>query len=70
MCRSLDEDDREEARKGFKDALVQEFNMMYGTDVNDIGSWQGLCHVLGIAPVPDKLNECREVCPIETGILS
>lgn len=62
MSRSWDEDAREEAREGFKNALVQEFNKMYGTDVNDIGSWQGLCRVLGIAPVPDKLNECREVC--------
>jgi hypothetical protein len=62
MSRSWDKDAREEAREGFKNALVQEFNKMYGTDVNDIGSWQGLCRVLGIAPVPDKLNECREVC--------
>jgi hypothetical protein len=63
MSRSWGREAREEAREGFKDALVQEFNKMYGTDVNDIGSWQGLCRVLGIAPVPDKLKECREVCP-------
>jgi hypothetical protein len=30
-----DKGDHEEAREGFKDALVQEFNQMYGTDVND-----------------------------------
>jgi hypothetical protein len=62
MSRSWDEDTREEAREGFKDVLVKEFNKMYGTDVNDIGSWQGLCRVLGIAPVPEELKECREVC--------
>jgi hypothetical protein len=69
MCRGWGKDDRDEAREGFKDALVQEFNKMYGTDVNDLGSWQGLCRVLGIAPVPDKLNECREVCPRNWNII-
>jgi hypothetical protein len=69
MCRDWEEEDRDDARQGFKDALVQEFNKIYGTDVNDIGSWQGLCRVVGIAPVPDKLKECREVC-LEIGILS
>jgi hypothetical protein len=57
-----DEADREEARAKFKDALVQEFNNVYGTDENDIGSWQRLCRVLGIAPVPGSLGECRKVC--------
>ena len=42
MRPSWDEEDREEAREGFKNALVREFNKMYGTDVNDIGSWEGL----------------------------
>jgi hypothetical protein len=65
----LDKGDRKEARKRFKDAGVLEFNKIYGTDVNDVGSWQGLCRVVGIAPVPDKLKECREVC-LEIRILS
>jgi hypothetical protein len=58
MSRSWGKETREEAREGYKDALVQEFNKMHGTDVND-----GLCRVLGIQPVSDKLKECREVCP-------
>jgi len=56
-----DKPDREEARAKFKDALVQEFNNIYGTDENDVGSWQGLCRVLGITPVPGSLAECRKV---------
>jgi hypothetical protein len=69
MCRGWEEEDRAEARQGFKDALVQEFNQMYGTDVNDIGSWQSLCRIVGIAPVPDDLKECREVCPRNWNII-
>jgi hypothetical protein len=58
-----DSDDYEmrEARRNFKSAMVQKFNDLYGTDVGDLNSWQNLCHVLGIDPVPTKLKECREV---------
>jgi hypothetical protein len=69
MCRGWDKGDREEAREGFKGALVQGFNQMYGTDVNDIESWQSLCCVVGITPVPDELNECRDICPRDWNII-
>lgn len=39
-----------------------EFNKIYGKDQNDLGSWQGLCRTLNIAPVPATLRECRKVC--------
>ena len=50
-----------EARRNFKSAIVQQFNGLYGTDVNDLNAWQELCHVLDIEPVPESLEGCREV---------
>ncbi|VDC02972.1 unnamed protein product [Peniophora sp. CBMAI 1063] len=43
----------------FKEALVQQFNATYGTDVNSIVSWQALCGAIGVDPVPDTLKECQ-----------
>ncbi|KAF7424605.1 hypothetical protein PC9H_009913 [Pleurotus ostreatus] len=52
--------DREEAREAFKDALVKEFNDIYGTDENDINSWHKICVVVGLDPLPDTLEEARD----------
>ncbi|KAH8800384.1 hypothetical protein F5884DRAFT_825056 [Xylogone sp. PMI_703] len=54
-------DERRDARDLFREAIVEQFNSLYGTDVNDLGSWQNLCHILNIVPVPDSLKYCREV---------
>jgi hypothetical protein len=56
-----DDDEREEAREHFKDAITQQFNGTYGTDVDDISSWWNLCKVLDISPIPDALEACRDV---------
>ncbi|KAG6919879.1 hypothetical protein DXG01_015587 [Tephrocybe rancida] len=45
-------------RASFKDALVQAFNAIYGTDENDLASWMTLCHALSITP-PEGLEACR-----------
>jgi hypothetical protein len=50
-----------EARADFKDALVQEFNRIYGKDENDVASWQVLCRVLNVVPLPEDLEACRRV---------
>ncbi|KAJ8587676.1 hypothetical protein M405DRAFT_863535 [Rhizopogon salebrosus TDB-379] len=55
-----DDPERRAARDGFKDALVQEFNELFGTDGNDFAAWQNLCHVLRIVPVPDTIQGCRQ----------
>ncbi|KAF5385118.1 hypothetical protein D9615_000898 [Tricholomella constricta] len=49
-----------EERESFKDALVQAFNGIYGTDENNLESWQTLCRVLSITPLPEGLEACRE----------
>lgn len=50
------------AWEGYRDALTLQFGGLYGTDVNDVKSWQHLCGVLKIDPVPADLETCREVC--------
>lgn len=44
--------------------MVLQFNDIYGTDEEDLRSWQGLCRVLNIEPVPEELQECRKVSGI------
>lgn len=54
-------DERRYAHDGFKTALVQQFNAIYGTDASDIKSWVGLCTVLGVKPLPGTLEEATKV---------
>lgn len=65
MCDEFgwDSDDYEmrKARGRFKSAMVKQFNDLYGIDEEDLTSWQKLCHVLNIEPVPEGLKKCREV---------
>lgn len=53
---------RDKAHEDFKDALVQQFNLLYGTDKDSLSNWQILCHIIRIEPVPQRLNACREAC--------
>ena len=52
---------RNAAREEFRAAMVQEFNSLYGSDVDDLSSWQVLCRVVRINPVPDDIQICRKV---------
>ncbi|KAG1751925.1 hypothetical protein EDD22DRAFT_915337 [Suillus occidentalis] len=52
--------EREQASRDFKDALVKQFNDIYGTDVNDLTSWRTLCQIVHVSPIPDTLESCRE----------
>jgi hypothetical protein len=51
----------DEARKRFADALAEDFNSMYGTDIDNLDHWHALCHILGIDPVPEGISACRKV---------
>ncbi|KAH9894284.1 hypothetical protein C8Q73DRAFT_511452 [Cubamyces lactineus] len=39
--------------------MVKQFNAMYGTNADDLESWQLLCSALGMIPVPDNIRTCR-----------
>lgn len=56
-----DDEERQEARDKIKDALAQQFNDIYGTDVNDLASWQNLCSVLNLSNVPEEIGPCRRL---------
>lgn len=68
LCDSQDWDRgdvrRKKAFKDYKDALTQTFNITYGTEVKALRSWQSLCHVLAIKPVPKSLTACQDVSTI------
>jgi len=44
----------------FHDALTMQFNDNYGTDIENLTSWQALCAKLGMSPVPEDLKACRK----------
>jgi len=48
-----------EAWESFRDALVLDFNGIYGTNQDDIEAWHALCTVLGVEPIPDTVSACR-----------
>ncbi|KAF7967139.1 hypothetical protein HWV62_5006 [Athelia sp. TMB] len=58
---NMEGEKQQEAREALKDAMVMQFNQYYGTDIEDINNWQILCQVLGISPIPQELQACREV---------
>jgi hypothetical protein len=65
MCDALNWDrndsERNNARDNLKDALVQQFNAIYGTNENDLAAWQNLCCVLNLNDIPNELEPCRKV---------
>ena len=58
--------------ESFHRAVILQFNASYGEDDNNLASWQLLCLVLRIQPIPDSLKTCRKVRMIllfDTGFL-
>ncbi|KAK7686026.1 hypothetical protein QCA50_010837 [Cerrena zonata] len=54
-------EESKEMYEEFRFALIEEFNNIYGMDEDDIESWQYLCTMLDVDPVPDDLEDCREI---------
>ncbi|KAM5535655.1 hypothetical protein V8D89_010642, partial [Ganoderma adspersum] len=52
-------DERDLARNRMRDAMVKQFNNVYGTDVDDLVAWQNLCRALEVDPIPSKMRKCR-----------
>lgn len=62
--------EKDEARGEYKSALIRQFNLSYGTDVNALESWRLLCTYIGIDPLPDTLEGCKRVRTLLQGFLS
>lgn len=52
---------RMEAYLEFGDALASQFNRTYGKKKEDLAAWQKLCKRIGIDPIPDELEQAKEV---------
>ncbi|CAE6336613.1 unnamed protein product [Rhizoctonia solani] len=46
---------------GLRHALVLQFNLTYGTDQNDLASWQNLCRAMDVTNIPEKLSDCKKL---------
>jgi hypothetical protein len=57
------------AHSQLKDAMVQQFNIIYGTDMEDINAWRYLCRVLEILPIPKGLKECQGVSGLDCSLI-
>jgi len=55
---------RRRAENLFKNALVKQFNSIYGTDEDRLEAWKDLCGRLGVSEIPETLTECRKVVPL------
>jgi len=49
------------AREAYKEALVLQFNEIYGDDISSIEPWKKLCQVVRLADIPHELDACREL---------
>ncbi|KAK0480932.1 hypothetical protein IW261DRAFT_1334956, partial [Armillaria novae-zelandiae] len=52
---------RRESLGELRDAIAQQFNDIYGADVNDLQAWQRLCGLVGDGNIPDNIAACRAV---------
>ncbi|KAF6748018.1 hypothetical protein DFP72DRAFT_1049826 [Ephemerocybe angulata] len=48
------------AKTEFSRAIIQQFNVNFGKDEKDLYSWQKLCQMVSIDPIPDTVEEARE----------
>jgi hypothetical protein len=49
------------ARRLLRNAIVEQFNSIYGEDVDNVDHWTYLCDILRITPRPEGLKACRDV---------
>lgn len=63
MCALLqwNADEGENAAMGLQEAVANTFDMIYGTDLNDLTAWQKLHVALYDGPVPETLKDCCDV---------
>lgn len=52
---------RTRAHRHFRDAMIEQFNVTYGTDAGSLENWQNLCRVVGVTPVPESVTQCKKV---------
>jgi hypothetical protein len=53
----------EAAHMHLQDALVLQFNSMFGTDEMDLNAWESIFQAIHFCPVPQSIDSCKDVCP-------
>ena len=59
-----DNPERNEALNDIRNAIAQQFNQFYGSDVNDLNGWHNLCQALQVGDLPDTVNGCKAVSKV------
>ncbi|KAL4242398.1 hypothetical protein ABKN59_011938 [Abortiporus biennis] len=54
------DEERRMARERYQEALVNEFNDIFGTNPSDYATWQKLFEILKIEPVPSSVTACKK----------
>ncbi|KAK0211446.1 hypothetical protein IW262DRAFT_366329 [Armillaria fumosa] len=54
-----DEDRKDEALSGLRDAIAQQFTDIYGGNAGDLGAWQRLWEIVGEGDMPTDIKACR-----------
>lgn len=58
----FDDEEFKEVKDDFRGAMVLDFNDIFGEDENDLESWQRLCRMLEVSPIPTDIDSCHKVC--------
>lgn len=58
-ARPWTEEQKDEIKTHYKNVLTDQFNLIYGTDNDSLKSWQGLCTILDVRPMPEDVRTCR-----------
>jgi hypothetical protein len=53
--------DRKDAHNAFRKAMVESFNAAFGQDINNINTWETMCHLLQIDPIPSGIQDMKNV---------
>lgn len=53
--------ERQDVKDDLRNALVNRFNEIYGTNDKDLEAWKKLCRAVHVNPVPNTLVECEKV---------
>lgn len=57
------------AHAAFRMAMVEAFNDKFGTDVGDKKSWESICDLLGIDPLPENVKDMKKVSESSRGYI-
>ncbi|EXJ53495.1 uncharacterized protein A1O5_13271 [Cladophialophora psammophila CBS 110553] len=53
--------ERIDAHEAFRLAMVEAFNHNFGTNVDDKTSWESICYLLRIEPLPEDVAEMKKL---------